>query len=110
MKDTIKNTVSEVYKPNNNNDYSFNKELFDNNNKNAAKNIKNLINNDTVYVDKNTNKKTKYNNNGNNIFNNEIMNNNNGFSFGLLFILIIILSLIGVGIYFKDTIINFLTI
>lgn len=107
MKDTIKNTVSEVYKPNNKNDYSFNKDLFDNNNNIAAKNIKNLINNDTVYVDKNTNKKTKYNNNGNNIFNNEMINNNNGFSFGLLFILIILISLIGVVIYFKDTIMNF---
>ena len=53
MKDTIKNTVSEVYKPNNKNDYSFNKDLFDNNNKNAFKKgepkLKNPIQANNVY-------------------------------------------------------------
>ena len=104
MKSTLRNSVKEVYKKsnsNNNNNYGFNNSLINNNNQNTSNNIS--INNKN-----NSNKKNTLNQNNNNydeIKTKPIFNMN---SILIMIFFVIFVSIIGLVIYFKDKVLDFI--
>lgn len=108
MKSTIRNSVGETYtKNNNNNNYQFNKNLDrrNNNNMNTSNNINvsNMMNsNNNSHANKmNVNMNDSYDN-----LSNKVINTSNNFFYILLFI--IFASIIGLIIYFKDRIFDYI--
>ena len=107
MKSTLRNSVKEVYKKsnsNNNNNYGFNNSLVNNNNQNTSNNIS--INNKNL----NTNKKNALNQNTNSNSYNEIktkpiFNMNNIL---IMIFFVILISIIGLIVYFKDKVLEFI--
>jgi Fe2+ transport system protein B len=96
MKNTIKNTVSEVYKKVNNN-YSFNRDLLNNNDTNTTSK--------NQYKNTNSNKKRIINTSADILKTNFNKQNNSMYIFLILFL--VFLFIIAIGLFFKESIINF---
>ena len=96
MKNTIRNTVSEVYKQMNNN-YSFNRDLL---------NFNNNVNVKNEYKNTNSNKRRNMNTNADVLKKNVNTSSNSIYIFLILFL--IFLFLIGIVFFFKENILNFL--
>lgn len=108
MKQTLRNSVKEVYKKskNNNNNYGLNNSLFNNNN-----NSVNTSNNINVSKNNTNNKNTGNKNNvGNHDYNDDVSVSSKPFinfnTMLIIFFFIFIASIIGLVIYFKDYVLN----
>ena len=109
MKQTLRNSVKEVYKKskNNNNNYGLNNTLFNNNNNNTSESI-NVPKNNTNKINNNNNK----NNNNNVDYVNDVSVSSkpllNLNTMILMFFFVLIVSVIGLIIYFKDFVLDFI--
>jgi len=107
MKQTLRNSVKEVYKKsnNNNNNYGFNNTLFNNNNNNNTSN--------NISVNKSISNKNNNNvNKDNGDYNNDVSVSSTPFlnlnTIIIMFFFVLIVSIVGLVIYFKDFVLEFI--